>query len=158
MESASRFILHFNCNAQVLGGQSRFHPIRPFHEADAVPREVFCSAQFRELALGTEAIGVEVVDRKAGFVLLNEHECGAVHGGRVLDTEPLRDGANEVGLSRAERPSEGNNIAGTESFAEAPPEGFRCRQIRDLERESVHASVLSLWNVEAVRAGRMSGR
>ena len=53
-------------DAQVVGGQGRFHLVGPLDEADAVAAEILVHAQFGELARAAQAVGVEVVDRAGG--------------------------------------------------------------------------------------------
>src|SRR5262245_48357702 len=68
-------------------------------------------AEVRELGFAGETISVEVVDRQASVVFLDEHERRAVDD-RGIRAEAGRDRLDEMRLAGAERADQGDDGAG----------------------------------------------
>jgi hypothetical protein len=91
--------------------------------------------QLGELGGRAQPVGVEVVDRQPGRVLLDEHEGGAADRPAVGEAEPLRHGPRQLRLAGAERADQGDYGAGEEPRPQPAAEGLGRLQVRGREGE-----------------------
>src|SRR5262245_61305248 len=96
----------------MLGGQAFRYAVCPLDQANPVSGEVFVRSQVGKLGGVLEAIGVEVIDRQASVIFLDQDKCGTIDGPAVGDIESLGNGANEVSLAGTKRADQGNDGAG----------------------------------------------
>src|SRR5437016_4072743 len=78
--SARGFAGDLQANGQALARQAARHAVGPLDQADAVAVEILMGAEVEELALASQPIGVEVVDRQPGLVFLDEDKRRAAYG------------------------------------------------------------------------------
>jgi hypothetical protein len=107
---------------QPLRRQAPRHAVGPLHETDTAGLEVFVCAKIVECCLAGEPIGVEVVDRQPGVVLLDQHKCRTADDARVRDIESFRDRTHEARLAGPERPDQRDDRAREYRLTEAAAE------------------------------------
>jgi hypothetical protein len=107
---------------------------RPLHETDACSTKVLIHSELRELARSTQPVGVEVIDRQSGWILLDQNKRGTVHEEGVGYAQTLGYGSSEMRFSRSECPDECHDRAREQKLPNPTAETLRARQIGDLDR------------------------
>jgi len=113
---------HRNHDAQMFRRQATGHPIGPLQQTNAFPRKVFVRSEIEKLRLGAQAIGIEVINRQAAVVLLDEHEGGTGDSAAVRDAQPFGDGADQVRLAGAQLSDKADDGTGEENVRQPQPE------------------------------------
>ena len=65
--------------------------IGPLHQADPIPGKILIRAEVGEVRDASQAVSIEVVDRNASRILVDQDKRGAGDGRGVRDFEPLGD-------------------------------------------------------------------
>jgi hypothetical protein len=89
-EIPARFAGHFNGDSQMVRRQQGLDTVAPFHQAHAVGLEILVSAEVDEFFRVPQAVGVEMIDRQAGLIFLDENECGATDPTAFGDAVQIR--------------------------------------------------------------------
>src|SRR5207244_659786 len=82
----------FQRQTQMLLRQASLDAVGPLDQAHSLAVEVFVDAKVEKLHGATEAVGVEVVNRQARRVLLDQHESWAADDAAVGNGQALGDG------------------------------------------------------------------
>jgi hypothetical protein len=110
-----------------------FDPVGPLDQADALAFEILVNAEIEKLTWPLEAIGVEVVDRQAGVVFLDQHEGGAADDTAIGNLKAFRDGPDKVCLSGAKRTDQGDHCPGEKGSAKPTAETLSPGQVADFK-------------------------
>src|SRR5262249_19285458 len=92
-----------------------------------------------EFGGATQSIGIEVINRQPGVVLLDQYERWAADDSAIADAQALGDRSNQVCFAGAKRANESHHSARQKHAAQATPKTEGGVQVRDLELE-VHGS------------------
>ena len=115
---------HRQFDSQALERQGAGNAVGPLDDANAVGFQIFIHAEIDELAFGSQTVGIEVEDRQASLVFLDEHERGAAHEAAIGDVEALGDGPGQVRLAGTQGTDQGDDSAGEQTLAQAAAEGL----------------------------------
>ena len=144
-------------------GQQAADAIGPFDQADAVAAPVVGDAQvFKGLRI-LQPVGIEVVDRQAAFVLVDQDERGA-RDRRGIDPERFGDGPHQPGLAGSERADQADDDARLDQLGDgaAQPRGLVLRFKLDRQARlpvlftSMAVSLTCAEMIEAHRARSVS--
>src|SRR6202012_2895793 len=109
VKAAGRLSGECDLDVQVIAGESRVYAVGPLDQADAVAAQILFHSQGGKLGSAAQPVGIEMVDRQPGIVLLDQDEGGTAHGPAVGDVKALGDGADQMRLAGAKRADQGDD-------------------------------------------------
>jgi hypothetical protein len=97
-------------------GQHLDSSLRPLDETNALAVEILLAAQLQEIGGPFQSIAIQMVDRTAPLVFIDDGEGGAVdHAGH---SQAPTDALGQNGLAAAQTSEQGDHIAGAETAAQ----------------------------------------
>jgi hypothetical protein len=103
---------------QAFRGHALLDLVGPFNEADALALEILVHTKIKKLFHRFEPIGIEMIDRDAGRILVNKNERGAGDHPRIGNVQSQGHGADQMRFAR----SQGSHQANDRARKKASPE------------------------------------
>ena len=123
LELAAGFTGDRDCQVKMIRWKATADSIGPFDQRDAVAEPVVGS-QVEKLVFRAQTVGVGMMDRKTGVVVLQQHE------GRAADVtrrtaKPVDNAADEKGFPGTKFSGDGHNKTGVGKVAESMAQAMR---------------------------------